>query len=222
MLLAVDGLCFGYGGPPVIDGVSLELEQGHVLGIVGANGSGKSTLLKLIAGVLYPDSGAVKVGGRPVRTPASRGMVGLVPERAPVDERLRLSEYLRLWGLIQGMGRADAAAAAERAAARLGLSGMMNAPVGSLSRGRQRLACLARSLVHGPWLLCLDEPTDGLDRDSSRLVEKVIDEQRKTGSVIMASHRPELVAKSCDRVVLLGGGRLSASLRFDSSLCPEE
>jgi len=183
-----------YGANLVLRGVSVSVEPGEVVTIVGANGSGKTTLLRLLIGAARPSSGQV------THRPGLR--IGYVPQKLHIDPTLPITveRFLRLPG---GTTRAACAAALERA----GVPGLSHQQMSGLSGGQFQRVLLARALVNKPELLLLDEATQGLDQPGSAAFYLQIEEVRqKTGcAILMISHELHVVMAASDRVICLNG-----------------
>jgi ABC-type multidrug transport system ATPase subunit len=196
MTLAVRALRKRLGDRQVLDGLSFTLEEG-VLAVLGTNGSGKTTLLRIVAGVLESDEGSVSLRGRPLRR-AHRDL-GYVPEAADPPPHLTVLELERLCAAVR---RAPELSVELRR--RLGVHDLAGQRVGSLSLGQRRRACLAAALVGDPWLLVLDEPTNGLDAAGSAMLAGVIREHVAAGrAALVATHDLAFAEEiSARRVVL--------------------
>jgi ABC-type multidrug transport system ATPase subunit len=169
------------GARDVLDGLSLRLERG-VLAVLGANGSGKTTLLRIVAGVLEPDEGSVTLRDLPLRR--AHAHLGYVPETADPPPHLTVLELERLVCALRG---APPLAAATRE--RLGVTAIAGQRIGTLSLGQRRRACLAAALVGAPWLLILDEPTNGLDPGGVDMLAALLREHVAAGNAaLVATH----------------------------------
>jgi zinc transport system ATP-binding protein len=193
-LVEVDRLSVRYGASEVLHDVSLEIEPGEIVTIVGPNGSGKTTLLRAIVGSVSP------AAGRIVTAPGLA--IGYVPQRLHIDRTLPMTveRFLRLPG---GAARADIDAALTRA----GVADLPRRQMSELSGGQLQRVLLARALVTRPALLLLDEPTAGLDQPGSAAFYRLIEEvRRETGcAVLMISHELHVVMAASDRVICLNG-----------------
>jgi ABC-2 type transport system ATP-binding protein len=207
----------GRGKPPVmaIDAVSVRVDRGKILGILGANGSGKSTLIRLVSGLLTLDAGRVTVFGLDlVRDElAVKRLINRVSVDAAFFKKLSAMENLtfaaRLYGLEAGRARAEATAILER----LGISGKRTGrPIEQMSRGMQQKVAIARALLTSPSLLLLDEPTTGLDPRSKLDVQAFIEEVRSAHdtAIVLTTHDLVEAERLCDRIVVLDGGRIVA------------
>jgi zinc transport system ATP-binding protein len=193
-LIEVEHLSVRYGASEVLRDVSLAVEPGEIVTIVGPNGSGKTTLLRAIVGAVDPAAG--RIGRAP-------GVgIGYVPQRLHIDPTLPITveRFLRLPG---GASRVDIAAALSRA----GVPDLAKRQMSELSGGQLQRVLLARALVARPDLLLLDEPTAGLDQPGSAAFYALIDEvRRETGcTVLMISHELHVVMAASDRVICLNG-----------------
>lgn len=200
-LLEVERLSVRRGGRVVIDGQSLVVEAGEIVGLVGRNGCGKSTLLGCIGGVLAPREGRVAIdgasvwGGRGQRATARRAL-GYVPEAADPPGFLLGGE---LWALCAASRGAGPPSAALREA--LGLDELRDAPLDRMSLGQRRRACLGAALIGPPKLLVLDEPDNGLDvQRLDALVALVRSHAAAGGACILASHDAVLLEQLGARI----------------------
>ena len=211
--LSLSGITIRRGPRQVLRDVSLHVNPGEILGLLGPNGAGKSTLFSILAGLLPPAGGALRLDGWPV-TPGARDLraaCGIVFQAPGLDGKLSALENLRLAAALHLVPRREARERAARLLERVGLADRAREPVDRLSGGMRRRVELARALVHGPSILVMDEPTTGLDAASFRDFWAEIEARRRELgiTVILATHRPE-EAERCDRLVVLAGGRVVA------------
>jgi zinc transport system ATP-binding protein len=193
-LIAAENISVSHGANRVLRDVSLAVEPGEIVTIVGPNGSGKTTLLKLLIGAETPQSGRI--------TRAAGLRIGYVPQKLHIDPTLPITveRFLRLPGRTP---RAACAAALEKA----GVPGLSDRQMSALSGGQFQRVMLARALINEPDLLLLDEATQGLDQPGSAAFYQQIEEvRRKTGcAILMISHELHVVMAASDRVVCLNG-----------------
>lgn len=193
-LLDVEHLSVRYGAHEVLRDVSLSIEAGEIVTIVGPNGSGKTSLLRAVVGAISVEQGCIKRSGGLV--------IGYVPQRLHVDPTLPItvSRFLKLPG---GASQSDVATALDRA----GVTGIENRQMSQLSGGQLQRVLLARALVAKPGLLLLDEPTQGLDQPGSAAFYRLIEDVRRdTGcAILMISHELHVVMAASDRVICLNG-----------------
>jgi ABC-2 type transport system ATP-binding protein len=203
-----------FGEVRALDGVSLSVGRGEVVGLLGHNGAGKTTTVRLLTGILAADAGDVRVHGLdPLADgPVVRRTTGVVSAVPAVDDRLTAWQNLRFAGEVFGVDRTHVTERAGGLLEQLGLLDRADERVGGYSSGmRQRLA-LARALLADPPLLLLDEPTAALDpvasRDVRDLLGRLVREEDR--SVLLCSHNLVEVQRLCDRVVVLEHGRVIA------------
>jgi len=200
-----------YSDRPVVDGIDLSVPQGTSFGFVGPNGAGKTTTLSMLTGLLLPTSGSVRILGLDL-TPDNvdvKRLVGVVPDRFTMFSRLKAEELLRYHGLIYGLPRQTLAPRIEELIERLELSAARRTPVGEYSHGMQKRLAFAAAILHGPRVLFLDEPFEGLDPLSVRLVAANLEAMVARGTTMfLTSHMLELVERLCTRVAIIGTGRL--------------
>jgi ABC-2 type transport system ATP-binding protein len=217
--LAVEGVSkqFGEGETAVVavDDVSFAVEQGSVVGLLGPNGAGKTTLIKCALGMVLPDSGTVRVFGTEVKE-GRRGVysdVDAMLEGARNDYwRLTVRENLRYFATISGVDPDSVSERHERLLERLDLVEQADTPVRNLSRGMKQKVSLASVLAGGARLVVLDEPTLGLDVESSRTLRAELRRlAREEGlTILLSSHDMRTIEAVCDRVIMLSNGRVVA------------
>ena len=192
---------------------SFELpEAGGITGLLGPNGAGKSSLIQLLSGLLPPSGGEVRVFGQaPFRNPAVLARLGLVPEGDRMPSGLRADRWLRMMGQLAGIQAADLPAAQARALAIVGMADRAHLPFASMSKGMRQRIRLAQALLHGPDLLILDEPFNGLDPEARLILMDLLRTLANGGvRVLVSSHILGEIAQLTDRILLLFRGRLLA------------
>ena len=162
---SVERLGKRYGRRQAVDGVSFEVNEREVVGLLGPNGSGKTTILRVLTGYLRPSEGTVRIDGFDVVRDGhqARARVGYVPENAPLYGHMRVDEFLHFMGRLRGLRGPALRRGVESARARLALEPVGDAVIGRLSRGYRQRVSIAQAVLHEPKLLVLDEPTNGLD-----------------------------------------------------------
>jgi ABC-type multidrug transport system ATPase subunit len=196
-----------FGSARVLRGVSLSVPAGSAVAILGPNGSGKSTLLGVLAALIRPSRGRVRIHGEdPFTEPAARRVVGFVAHETMLYGRLSALENLRLFASLYGLP--DPRARAEKACDLIGLQ-RRHDPIYRLSRGLEQRAALARAIVHTPQVLLLDEALTGLDPEARDRLRAYLQTFRtRGGTVIMATHSPAEALLVADHAYVLAGGRL--------------
>lgn len=213
-MLKVTNLVKRYGKFTAVDNLSLEIGQGHIFGFVGSNGAGKTTTMKIIAGLLPQTSGEILVDGVDVSSASKevRRKIGYMPDFFGVYDDLKVDEYMDFYCGIYGILHHERRGITEQLLELVDLSHKRNFYVDSLSRGMKQRLCLARSLIHNPWLLILDEPASGLDPRARVEMKGILRELKTMGKTILISSHilPEL-AELCTSIGIINQGKMVAS-----------
>ncbi|MEU0555461.1 ABC transporter ATP-binding protein [Dactylosporangium sp. NPDC006015] len=188
-----------------LDGVSLDIHAGGVVGLLGPNGAGKSTLVNLLVGLRRPTSGTVELFGGDPRDPAARRRIGVTPQETGLPATLRVRECVA----FVAAHFADPVPTGELLEG-FGLTEVAGRQTGGLSGGQKRRLAVALAFVGRPDLVFLDEPTTGLDVQARRDLWAHIRAYGRTGTVVLTSHYLEEIEALADRVVVLAGGRVLA------------
>lgn len=212
-MLEVKNLVKRYGRFTAVDDLSMEIGEGHIFGFVGANGAGKTTTMKIIAGLLPPTSGEVFVDGVSIFS-AQRGIkrkIGYMPDFFGVYDDLKVDEYMDFYSGIYGIPYAERKAIAAQLLELVELGHKRDFYVDSLSRGMKQRLCLARSLIHNPRMLILDEPASGLDPRARVEMKGILRELKNMGKTILISSHilPEL-AELCTAIGIISQGKMIA------------
>jgi ABC-2 type transport system ATP-binding protein len=207
-----------FGGRTAIDGVSLRVGRGEVVGFLGPNGAGKSTTFRILAGVFPPDAGTVIIDGLDLeRAPlAARRRIGYVPERPGLHHERTVEDELDFIATLRDVPAAARRATVELAVARVGVADVRRRRIGALSRGTRQRVSLGAALVGDPPVLLLDEPTVGLDPAQSAEARRMIAELGRERAVLVSSHVLSDLESLCDRVVVLHHGRVLADAAPDA------
>ncbi len=194
-----------------LEGLSLRVEEGSIFGFVGPNGAGKSTTIKILVGLIAPSRGIASIFGRPIADPASRQVVGYLPENPAFHDFLRPLEVLEFLGKLSGLSGRDLRRRAEEVLDLVGLSQARDLTVRKFSKGMVQRLGLAQAVLHDPPLLILDEPMSGLDPIGRKDVRDLLVELRRRGKTLFFStHILNDVETICDRVGMVLKGRLVA------------
>jgi ABC-2 type transport system ATP-binding protein len=214
-VLELKDLSRRYGDTVALDGLSLAVPEGEVVGFVGPNGAGKTTAMRIALGVLEQDAGEVLWRGEPATHEVQRRF-GYMPEERGLYPKMRVDRHLRYLASLHGAADAEAQDAAARWIERLGLAERAEQRVEELSLGNQQRVQLAAALVHDPEALILDEPFSGLDPIGADVMSEVLFERAREGAaVIFSSHQLELVERLCESVAIVNHGRIVAAGRVD-------
>jgi ABC-2 type transport system ATP-binding protein len=211
-ILEARGLVKDYRRSRAVDGVDLVVAPGERVALLGPNGAGKTTTLLMLLGVVTPDSGTVRIGGRELGRSRSRAAedVGFAAGYLPLTERLRVHEYLRLYGRLYGLR--DPRPEIEAGLAHFGIPHLIDAFGTELSSGQRTLVGIVRATLHRPKLLVLDEPTASLDPDVALRVRTGLQDiaAEQGTALLVTSHNMAEVERLCERVVFLSHGRIVA------------
>ena len=213
-LLRLDGVSKRFkgarrGAPPVqaLDGVSLTLAPGRLLGLVGPDAGGKTTLMRIMAGLIEPDAGVVEVLGAPVAA-LDRGRVGYMPQGGALYAELSVQQNLELYARLRGVEPQENPERMEQLYALTGLAAFRDRPSGKLSGGMRQKLALACAVVAAPPLMLLDEPSVGVDPVSRREIWQLAQELAGPGSSIVWTTSILEDAERCDDVLLLHDGQV--------------
>ncbi|QRG67115.1 ABC transporter ATP-binding protein [Brevibacillus choshinensis] len=217
-MIQIQNLRKQYGKMQALKGLSLEIEKGTVFGFVGPNGAGKSTTMSILATLLEPTSGKAYVGGYEVtKHPKEvRKLIGYMPDFFGVYDNLTAEEYLDFYGANYDIPLSERKQIIPQLLELVNLSHKRDAYVDSLSRGMKQRLGLARSLVHNPEVLILDEPASGLDPRARIELREILKELRDMGkTIIISSHILPELAEMCDVIGIIEEGNLVAFGRVD-------
>lgn len=209
-MIEARSLTKSYGAICAADGVSFNVDAGEIVGFLGPNGAGKSTTMKMLAGVLQPDSGSAHLCGKDVVTERieAQHYLGYMPEAAAGFPDLTVYEFLTYCAGARGLARAEAHDAIEAVGERTLLSSAFNKPMRTLSKGWRQRAWFAQAVLHGPRVLILDEPTDGLDPGQKEHVRSYVREISSNTAIILSTHVLQEAEELCDRIVLICNGHV--------------
>jgi|MDSW01.2.fsa_nt_gb ABC-2 type transport system ATP-binding protein len=206
--LSGNGLCKAYGKIQAVQDISLELPPGEVTVLLGLNGAGKSTLLNILSGALKPDAGDVRVGAEKLKPP----MVGLCPQGVTLWPDLTPREQLELMGECHKIEPEKLSERITETLKKLQIQSLQNRQAGTLSGGMQQRVNIALALIHDPSVVILDEPMQGLDPESRRLLRHLIQEIAHTRQavVVVSTHDIDEAEQIADRVAIMHEGKLLA------------
>ena len=209
-MLKIENLCKSYGTYHALHNLNLEIEKGRIMGLVGPNGAGKTTTMKILAGLLLADSGKIVINGEDISENIDRvkDFIGYMPDFFGVYDNLKVSEYMEFFMNIYGIEGLTAKQKYMELLDMVGLIDKENSYVDGLSRGMKQRLCLARTLVHNPKLLILDEPASGLDprtRYEFKEILKRLKDLEKT--ILISSHVLAELAEVCTNIAILDRGK---------------
>lgn len=207
-----------YDNTTVVERLNLQIDQGEIVGIIGHNGAGKSTTMKMIAGLIEPTSGGVRVMGQDMWKDnlKVKQRIGYLPEESPLYEAMTAKQYLLFFSELYQMPRQKALSRIDGLLESLDLH-QKDQLTGEFSKGMKRKTAIARALLHDPDLLILDEPNSGLDPLTSFFIINYLKTLRREGkTILLSAHNLFHVETICDRVAIIKNGRLLVFDTMDS------
>jgi ABC-2 type transport system ATP-binding protein len=210
---ALELLCVSkhFGQKRAVDGLTLTLPRGAFLGLLGRNGAGKSTTLKLVTGLLAPTSGTIRVLGLDLaKEPlAVKRLIGVMPEELGLFDKLTGPQYLRFTGRMHGLSDGQIDARQAELFDKLDLRPEPGTLLCDYSYGMKKKLSLSAALLHGPRLVFLDEPFEGIDPVTSRTIKEILHSLRSRGvTLVLTSHILEVVEKTCPLIAIVDQGKL--------------
>jgi len=211
-MIEVKNLTLYYGDTSAVQDVSFSIQDREIVGFLGLNGAGKTTILKMLAGLLYPSAGTIRMNGVDAVTDADslRARIGFLPEDPPLYEDMRVGDFLRWCGAVRGMSAANLEARLPGVLAKCQLDGVAHRVIEELSHGFRKRVGIAQAILHKPELVILDEPISGLDPVQIVEMRSVIRNLKSECTVLISSHILSEVHQTCDRILVLNEGKLVA------------
>jgi ABC-2 type transport system ATP-binding protein len=216
--IAVRGLTKLFRGKPAVDGISFRVARGRFFGFLGPNGAGKSTTIKMLTGLLRPTAGEIEIEGRRLADDllGVKSLIGVLPEELPLYERLSGEEYLHFAGRMYGLPRAEARRRTDELLEFLSLTEDRGKLIVDYSQGMRKKVALAAALIHSPHVLFLDEPLNGIDPVSGRVVTDLLQRLAQKGvTLFFTTHVLDVVERLCDEVAIIDRGRIVAQGTLD-------
>jgi ABC-2 type transport system ATP-binding protein len=212
-MIRVKNLSKFYGGKRALGPVDFEIADGETVGFLGLNGAGKTTALRILACDLRPSDGTVEVGGiDAVANPHEvRKHIGFLPENPPLYSDMVVTDYLKFAAELRGMNKADIKRRMPEVLDITDLTTVAHDVIGTLSHGYRQRVGVAQAIIHQPKFLILDEPTRGLDPVQIVEMRNLIHDLKQNHTVLISSHILTEISQTCDRLLVLGAGRLLGS-----------
>ena len=211
-IIEVEGLGKAYGALPALRALSFDVKRGESIALLGKNGSGKTTLLRLLAGLAKPTTGAIRIGGwdMPKEAMAARSQIGFVSHKPLLYGKLSARENLAFFGTLYGIPKNERQSRANAALERVGLDRRGDSLVRAFSRGMQQRLGIARTLLHEPEILLLDEPYTGLDQTAAGILDELIHDAKGDGkTLILSTHQIWRASGLARRCLILSRGMLA-------------
>src|SRR5256886_9455000 len=210
-VITLDNLSVTFGGRPILKNLSGDL-RGRAIGLLGPNGAGKTTLIHTLLGFHQPSAGTARILGSDIRGEANqiKSLIGYMPERDSFISKMSCIHFVRFMAELSGLPSGAALERAHEALFFVGLGEARYRNVDTFSLGMKQLAKLAQAIVHGPKLIFLDEPTNGLDPPARQRMIKMIREIRDSGQahIVLSSHLLRDVEECCEEILILKDGQL--------------
>jgi ABC-2 type transport system ATP-binding protein len=211
--IATEKLTRRFGALTAVDGIDLQVESGQFFGFLGPNGAGKSTTIKMLTGLLAPTSGRMALLGidfaqHPVEV---KRQIGVVPEGMGLFERLNAPEYLEFVGRMYGLDKATTRKRSDELLEFMQLADRAKTLIADYSHGMQKKLALAAAVIHGPRILFLDEPFEGVDALAAGALKELLGRMTERGvTIFLTSHVLEIVERLCSHVAIIKKGQLVA------------
>ena len=202
-----------YGGKRALGPISFEIEDGETVGFLGLNGAGKTTALRILACDLRPSSGSIEIGGVDgVSNPHEvRKRIGFLPENPPLYVDMTVADYLKFAGELRGMSASELTRRTPEVLEVTDLTDVAGEVISTLSHGFRQRVGVAQAIIHQPKFLILDEPTRGLDPVQIVEMRNLIHDLKQSHTVLISSHILTEISQTCDRLLVLGKGKLLGS-----------
>ena len=219
-MIRVENLTKNYGPVKAVKSISFDLNDGQVVGFLGANGAGKSTTLKIMTGYISPTSGNVFVNDLNIQENTSEIQkdIGYLPELNPLYTEMRVHDYLRFIAQIRGIPDEDFKSSFQNVVDKCGLSAVVHRTIANCSKGYKQRIGLAAAIIHDPKILILDEPVTGLDPNQIVEIRQLIRELGKEKIVLMSSHILQEIQATVDRIIIINEGSIVADGSSESLL----
>jgi ABC-2 type transport system ATP-binding protein len=211
-MITVEGLTHYYGDRRAVEGLSFTIAANEIVGFLGLNGAGKSTTLKVLAGLIIPTAGTVTINGTDLVAANAefRSQIGYLPEDPPLYREMTVAEFLMYVGQLKGRSGAEVAEELPKVLETCQLTHVQHRVIQELSHGFRKRVGIAQAIIHRPQLVILDEPISGLDPKQIVEMRQVVRALGKQCTVLISSHILAEISETCDRLLVLNGGRIVA------------
>ena len=212
-MIRVENLEKYYGDIHALKGIDFEIDDGEIVGFLGANGAGKSTTLKIMTGFLAPSAGNVFIDDLNIQDHSLdiREQIGYLPEMNPLYGEMRVYDYIEFISQIRGMDVGEFKTALDRVVEQCGLHDVIHLPISACSKGYKQRVGLSAAILHDPKVLIFDEPVSGLDPNQIVEIRNLIRELGQQKKVIISSHILQEIEATVDRIVIIDHGEIVAN-----------
>jgi ABC-2 type transport system ATP-binding protein len=217
-MIELSGLTKQYGTFTAVDRIDLEVPDGELFGFLGPNGAGKTTTLRMIAGILRPSAGSIRIAGIDIaRDPiAAKTKLGFIPDRPFIYEKLTGAEFLRFVAGLYGQEGPAVEHRGRELLALFDLEEWRDELVESYSHGMRQKLIISSAFIHRPEVIVVDEPMVGLDPKAARILKDLFREYTRRGhTIMMSTHTLEVAETLCDRIAIIQSGRIRACGTMD-------
>jgi ABC-2 type transport system ATP-binding protein len=217
-MIEIKGLTKKYGSFTAVDAIDLQVPAGQLFGFLGPNGAGKTTTLRMIAGILQPTAGSVKIGGIDIAKDPSgaKAIMGFIPDRPFIYEKLTGGEFLRFVAGLYGQSGETVEHRMMELLTLFDLIEWRDELVESYSHGMRQKLIISSAFLHRPDVIVVDEPMVGLDPKAARILKDLFREYVSRGhTIMMSTHTMEVAESLCDRIAIIHGGRIRAAGTMD-------
>jgi ABC-2 type transport system ATP-binding protein len=218
-MIELNQLTKRYGRFTAVAGIDLTIPKGELYGLLGPNGAGKTTTMRMIAGILQPTSGTVRIAGIDIQAQplVAKAHLGFIPDRPFVYDKLTGAEFLRFVAGLYGQGGKLIERRIDELLELFELDAWKDELTEAYSHGMRQKLIISSALVHRPDVIVVDEPMVGLDPKSARLLKDLLREfVNRGGTVLMSTHTLEIAEAMCDRIAIVHGGRIAAEGTMDA------
>lgn len=211
-MIQLEGIVKSFGRVTAVDGLSMRVHAGEVLGLLGPNGAGKTTTISIATGLIAPDAGMARIDGHDPRHAVARKAIGIAPQSLAIYDELTGRENLRFFAEIYGLTGSERDASVAEVLELVGLTDRQQDRVHGYSGGMKRRLNLAAAVLHKPKVVFMDEPTAGVDPQSRHAIFEIVRALKARGcTVVYSTHYMEEAEKLCDRLVIVDHGKVLAT-----------
>ena len=209
-MIEINGLSKSYGNVQVLTDISFKVEEGQIVGFLGANGAGKTTTMDILCGCIGADSGNARIFGSDITDAPleAKSMLGYLPDVPPLHGEMRVVDYAAFAARLRGVPKERVQGRINEVFTKLELHEVSGRIIGNLSKGYRQRVALAQALVHDPKVLVLDEPTEGLDPNQIVHIRELIKSLAGQHTIILSSHILSEVEQVCEKIIIIDKGKI--------------